>query len=139
MLYDFRLCLSRILCFFDNPMNFVSGKIWDHDDKCNRACKKCILIRGFSFALICDHIGRHSGFFEIWHTTDRFFVICSKGRVNDKNLTTKIGHYKFDRKRYLQSFKNISAPTASRDLKWAVEQGILRKPGAQRMTTYQYF
>src|SRR5690606_41571083 len=50
----------------------------------------------------------------------------------------KIGQNKFNRKDYLQNFKNISAPTASRDLKWAVEQGILKKSGAQRMTAYQY-
>ncbi|MFT3903172.1 MAG: Fic family protein [Niabella sp.] len=50
----------------------------------------------------------------------------------------KIGQNKFNRKDYLQSFKNISAPTASRDLKWAVEQGILAKFGEQRLTQYQF-
>lgn len=50
----------------------------------------------------------------------------------------KIGQNKFHRKDYLQSFKNISAPTASRDLKWAVEQRILMKFGAQRLTEYQF-
>lgn len=50
----------------------------------------------------------------------------------------KIGQNKFNRKDYLQNFKNISAPTASRDLKWAVEQNILRKFGEQRLTEYQF-
>ncbi|WP_447642606.1 MULTISPECIES: Fic family protein [Chitinophagaceae] len=50
----------------------------------------------------------------------------------------KIGQNKFNRKDYLQSFKNISAPTASRDLKWAVEQNILTKSGEQRLTQYQF-
>ena len=50
----------------------------------------------------------------------------------------KIGENKFSRKDYLQNFKNISAPTASRDLKWAVEQGILSKFGEQRLTEYQF-
>ncbi len=50
----------------------------------------------------------------------------------------KIGQNKFNRKDYLQSFKNISAPTASRDLKWAVEQSILMKFGEQRLTEYQF-
>lgn len=50
----------------------------------------------------------------------------------------KIGQNKFNRKDYLQSFKNISAPTASRDLKWAVEQSILIKFGEQRLTEYQF-
>lgn len=50
----------------------------------------------------------------------------------------KINQNKFSRKEYLQNFKNISAPTASRDLKWAVEQGILKKFGEQRLTEYQF-
>ncbi|WP_423750014.1 hypothetical protein [Chryseobacterium carnipullorum] len=63
------------------------------------------------------------------------------------NLTTKdrisifkenLKRKKFSRKDYLQYFKNISAPTASRDLKWAVEQGVLEKYGEQRLTEYQF-
>lgn len=50
----------------------------------------------------------------------------------------KIGQNKFNRKDYLQNFKNISAPTASRDLKWAVEQGILNKSGEMRLTEYLF-
>jgi len=50
----------------------------------------------------------------------------------------KIGKNKFSRKDYLIHFKTISAPTASRDLKWAVDQGILMKFGAQRLTEYQF-
>ena len=50
----------------------------------------------------------------------------------------KIHNNKFSRKDYMQSFKNISAPTASRDLKWAVEQKILSKFGEQRLTEYQF-
>lgn len=50
----------------------------------------------------------------------------------------KIGKNKFSRKDYMQSFKNISAPTASRDLKWAVEQDLLYKYGTLRLTEYQF-
>jgi len=50
----------------------------------------------------------------------------------------KVGQNRFKRKDYLQNFKNISAPTASRDLKWAVEQSILMKFGEQRLTEYQF-
>lgn len=50
----------------------------------------------------------------------------------------KIGNNKFSRKDYMQNFKNISAPTASRDLKWAVDLGILTKFGEQRLTEYQF-
>lgn len=44
----------------------------------------------------------------------------------------------FSRKDYLQSFKDISQATASRDLKWAVEQQILSKTGDKRLTKYQF-
>ncbi|AZA80573.1 cell filamentation protein Fic [Chryseobacterium lactis] len=50
----------------------------------------------------------------------------------------KAGPIRFSRKDYLQHFKNISAPTASRDLRWAVEQGIINKFGEQRLTEYQF-
>lgn len=50
----------------------------------------------------------------------------------------KIGENKFSRKDYMQNFKNISAPTASRDLKWAVEQSILSKFGELRMSEYLF-
>jgi hypothetical protein len=44
----------------------------------------------------------------------------------------------FSRKDYMQHFKNISAPTASRDLKWAVEQNLLTQFGNLRLTKYQF-
>lgn len=50
----------------------------------------------------------------------------------------KIGNKKFSRKDYLQNFKNISSPTASRDLKWAVDENILVKSGEQRLTEYYF-
>nr|WP_228413973.1 hypothetical protein [Chryseobacterium sp. CH21] len=59
------------------------------------------------------------------YTEDRIFLFKEKVKQN-----------KFSRKDYMQNFRNISAPTASRDLKWAVEQGILLKSGEQRLTEY---
>ena len=50
----------------------------------------------------------------------------------------KVEQQTFTRKDYLLHFKNISAPTASRDLKWAVDKGILSKSGTLRMTTYHF-
>ncbi|WBM76069.1 Fic family protein [Saprospira grandis] len=44
----------------------------------------------------------------------------------------------FSRKDYLQYFKNISQATASRDLKWAVEEGVLEKQGDKRLTKYRF-
>lgn len=43
----------------------------------------------------------------------------------------------FTRKEYLQLFKNIAAPTASRDLKEAVAKKILEKKGDKNVTKYQ--
>lgn len=61
------------------------------------------------------------------HTEDRIHLFKEKTGTNT-----------FSRKDYMLNFKNISAPTASRDLKWAVEQGILSKYGKQRLTQYQF-
>lgn len=49
-----------------------------------------------------------------------------------------IGNKEFSRKDYLTHFKEISEATASRDLKWGVEQNILTKSGDKRLTKYQY-
>lgn len=68
-------------------------------------------------------------------------------KTQNRTLTTenRIELYKeivknneFSRKDYLQNFKEISQATASRDLKWGVEQGILNKTGDKRLTKYQY-
>jgi Fic family protein len=61
------------------------------------------------------------------HTEDRIRLFAAK-----------ISKNKFSRKEYMQHFKNISAPTASRDLKCAVEQNLLAKLGALRLTEYQF-
>jgi Fic family protein len=50
----------------------------------------------------------------------------------------KMGKKTFSRKEYLMNFKTISAPTASRDLKWAVDEKLLKKEGNQRLTTYTF-
>lgn len=50
----------------------------------------------------------------------------------------KVGTSSFARKDYLQAYKDISQPTASRDLKWAVDNDILEKIGANRLTKYKY-
>jgi hypothetical protein len=38
----------------------------------------------------------------------------------------------------MDHFKEISAPTASRDLRWAVMKNILLKEGDKRNTLYQF-
>ncbi len=50
----------------------------------------------------------------------------------------KIVKLQFGRKEYLQNFKDISQATASRDLNWAVSEGILLKIGDKRNTKYHF-
>jgi len=59
---------------------------------------------------------------------------------NDRILNFKqiIGTNEFSRKDYLRAFKNISLPTASRDLKNAVDGGIMEKQGDKRIAKYRY-
>jgi len=50
----------------------------------------------------------------------------------------KIGKEKFSRKDYMDYFKDISAPTASRDLKAAVDGKLLKKKGEKSTTVYNF-
>ena len=50
----------------------------------------------------------------------------------------KIGKLIFNRQDYLRHFKDISTATASRDLKLAVETGLLDKSGDKRTTSYKF-
>lgn len=43
----------------------------------------------------------------------------------------------FSRKDYMAYFKEISSATASRDLKYAVENGLIKKKGDKKTTTYE--
>ena len=62
---------------------------------------------------------------------------ASLSASDKKGLATPFKEF-MHRKDYLQFFKNISAPTASRDLKWAVEQQLLRRFGEKRLTHYRF-
>lgn len=44
----------------------------------------------------------------------------------------------FTRKKYLQRFKTISPITASRDLKWGVDAGVLTRTGDRRTAVYRF-
>ncbi len=59
---------------------------------------------------------------------------------NDRIIHFKdiAGNDYFSRQDYLRAFKNISSATASRDLKVAVDKGILEKQGDKRLTKYRY-
>jgi Fic family protein len=68
-------------------------------------------------------------------------------KVQNVTLTNddRIMHFKdiagrdiFTRQDYLRAFKNISAATASRDLKAAVDDEIIEKQGDKRTTRYRF-
>ena len=69
-------------------------------------------------------------------TKNQAITLYAEDRI--RLFKEKIGKSKFSRKEYMQSFKNISAPTASRDLKWAVDESILEKYGELRLTEYRF-
>jgi Fic family protein len=50
----------------------------------------------------------------------------------------KIGKSNFNRQDFMRQFKDISTATASRDLKLAVENGLLHKTGDKRTTSYKF-
>lgn len=49
-----------------------------------------------------------------------------------------IGNLPFSRKNYMDFFKIISSATASRDLKFGTEKGLLHKTGDKRFTAYHF-
>ena len=53
-------------------------------------------------------------------------------------LKSIVGEDYFTRKEYLRNFKDISSATASRDLKFAVENGLVEKFGDKNTTKYKY-
>lgn len=61
-------------------------------------------------------------------------TLLSSDRVSF--FSSIVGKQVFTRKDYLRQFKEISQATASRDLKEAVEQGILIKTGEKNQTNY---
>lgn len=64
----------------------------------------------------------------------------STRKINDKErvqLFLENNENVFSRKDYMNYFKDISSATASRDLKNAVENGIISKTGDKKTTTYK--
>lgn len=95
---------------------------------------------------LCDKAGDSTRFIEFMLSVidESLTEILSNTR---KSLTSLdrleiarniFGNEKFSRKQYLLEFKEISAPTASRDLKEAVDKQIVSKSGKQRTTVYEF-
>ena len=94
-----------------------------------------------------DNIGQSTLFIE-WMLNIILQALENLLKTQNRTLTAndrielfkdKISQREFSRKDYLQNFKEISQATASRDLKWAVEKGILEKSGDKRLTKYQFY
>ena len=64
------------------------------------------------------------------------FSLTNNDRIS--NFREIIGTNEFSRQDYLRAFKNISQATASRDLKVAVDDGVIEKFGDKRTTKYRY-
>jgi Fic family protein len=62
--------------------------------------------------------------------------LSNTDRINLFRSVIKGDH--FTRKEYLRNFKDISSATASRDLKFAVENGFIEKFGDKNTTRYRY-
>jgi Fic family protein len=62
--------------------------------------------------------------------------LTSDDRINI--FKEKTGSDLFTRQEYMRQFKDISSATASRDLKEAVDKGILEKTGDKRTTKYRF-
>jgi Fic family protein len=68
--------------------------------------------------------------------TNQKVNLTSKDRISI--FKEKIQKSSFSRQDYMRQFKDISTSTASRDLKLAVEYGILKKTGDKRTTFYKF-
>lgn len=61
-------------------------------------------------------------------------VLSAEDRI--ASLPEIFGSASFTRQDYMRHFKTISAPTASRDLRMAVEKGMLKRKGNGRISVY---
>jgi Fic family protein len=68
--------------------------------------------------------------------TNKNVNLTSQDRISI--LKDKIKNSSFNRQDYMRQFKDISASTASRDLKLAVDDNILEKSGDKRTTLYKF-
>ncbi len=94
-----------------------------------------------------DKTGESSPFVEfilkmILETLNEFLDSVKPIKLTAKDrLEIARGYFKekeFSRKEYLDHFKEISAPTASRDLIWGADQSILKKSGSKNQTMYRF-
>lgn len=95
--------------------------------------------------VISDQSGKSTAFIEYMLS---IIDAALKDLLNFKNRTLtsldrieffkSLGIKSFTRKDYMNSFKNISSATASRDLLKGVEKGLLMKTGSLNQTVYKF-
>jgi Fic family protein len=68
--------------------------------------------------------------------TNQYVNLTSQDRISI--FKDKIKNSSFNRQDYMRQFKDISASTASRDLRLAVDDNILEKSGDKRTTLYNF-
>lgn len=91
-----------------------------------------------------DKLGKSTPFLEfmlplLFQTLEDYLLQSDQPGQVEERLTYYLQSnpdQPFSRKDYLRVFKNLSTATASRDLKTAVEQGVLKKSGDKRNTIY---
>jgi Fic family protein len=67
---------------------------------------------------------------------ERRLPMTAEGRIGV--FREQFGEHEFSRKNYLDFFKDISPPTASRDLKAAVDMKLLKRKGDKRTAVYSF-
>ena len=93
-----------------------------------------------------DNQGNFTGFIEfmfqiINDSLEDLLINQNVNLTNDDRINIfkeKTGSDSFTRQDYMRQFKDISSATASRDLKEAVDKGILEKTGDKRTTQYRF-
>jgi Fic family protein len=93
-----------------------------------------------------DNQGTSTGFIEfmlqiISQSLEELLTSQNVNLTSNDRITIykeKIGSDSFSRQDYMRHFKDISTATASRDLKVAVDNGILIKTGDKRTTQYRF-
>lgn len=99
-------------------------KALSHSDKAGE-CSQFVEFMLAAIAIALDEI-----------LEERQPVLSAKARV--ELFQDRVGKNSFTRKDYLEQYKNISSATASRDLKAAVESGLLKIKGDKRTASYRF-
>lgn len=96
----------------------------------------------------CDQQGSSTGFieFSLQQILEALRMYSSSSVTEVKDPVSRLAYAKhefegrwFSRKEYLQCLKDISAPTASRDLQFGVKQKLLQKKGEKNQMQYRFY